>query len=163
MRFLSEGTVSVLIGAHSIIHSYYVCKAWKVLYKECPSIKEIICILLHDIGYVGTNYYSNNSNEGHAELGAKIAGLLFGRKYWLLTLGHSSAACSKFGIEKSKLEAPDDYSWIIAPMWWHKFCNKVEGFKNDPEVWIQAVKDNFYSENKISGTELANKLKGLNK
>lgn len=159
MRLLSQGTVSILIGAHSIVHSYYVSKAWKILYGKKPSVKETICILLHDIGYWGTDYYANGSNAGHAELGAKIAGLLFGREYWLLVLGHSASACKKFGIEHSKLERPDEYSWIIQPMFWHKIQNVIEGYKSTPEEWVAAIKENFDSPNHLSGTEIANKLK----
>jgi len=48
MKFLSEGTKSVLFGSHSLIRSYLVIKAWKQLYKKNPAIKELIVILLYD-------------------------------------------------------------------------------------------------------------------
>ena len=80
MKLLSEGTVSVLFGCHSAVHSYYVAKAWRYLYGSWPTWREMLCILLHDIGYIGKDYWSDRSNSGHADLGATIAGLLLGNK-----------------------------------------------------------------------------------
>ena len=125
---MKEGTKSVLFGAHSVVHSIMVIIAWKKLYFKWPSWKEIVCIFLHDIGYWGKNYISDKSNDGHAELGCKLAHRLLGAKYGYLVLGHSAAACKKFGISKSKLEAPDDYSWVIAPLLWMKWKN-INKFK----------------------------------
>jgi len=143
---MTEGTKSWLFGCHSIIHSYYVIKSWKILYKKYPKFWQMICILLHDIGYWGTDYLTNKSNEGHAELGAKIARSLFGDKGYYLILGHSSKAVKKHNIDFSKLEAPDDYSWIISSMLWLKWNHWVEGFNiTSPESWKEAVKKNWES------------------
>jgi len=156
---MTEGTKSVLFGAHSIIHSLMVFIAWKKLYGTFPTWKETICILIHDIGYIGKNYITEKNNDGHAELGCKLAHRWFGPEYGHLVLGHSSAAMKKFGIPKSKLEAPDDYSWIIAPLWWMKLNAKIEKFDVGAEEWKAAVTKNFYSKNKMSGTELFHSLK----
>ena len=96
MKLMAEGTKSVLFGAHSVIHSIVVMLAWKKLYGVWPSWKTCICILIHDIGYWGKNYITDKNNDGHAELGAKIAGKLFGPPYFYLVLGHSRAAIKKF-------------------------------------------------------------------
>jgi len=156
---VKEGTKSVLFGAHSIMHSLVVIISWKKLYHEWPSWKVVVCIFLHDIGYWGKNYISEKSNEGHAELGCRVAHRLFGPEYGHLVLGHSSSACKKFGIPKSLLEAPDDYSWIIAPLWWMHWNAWIENFSVGPEQWKKAVKDNFYKNHKLSGTELFHSLK----
>jgi len=156
---MTEGTKSVLFGAHSVIHSYFVAKSWRLLYGKWPTFKECIVILLHDVGYCGMDYLSNRSNAGHAELGARICGRLLGKEHALLALGHSSAAQKKYGIPQSKLELPDEYSWVIAPLWWMKLNHCVERFPTTPEMWKKAVTDNFNSKNKKSGTELLNSLR----
>ena len=156
---ISEGTKSVLFGAHSIIHSICVIFAWRKLYDVWPSWKVCFCILVHDIGYWGKNYITDKNNDGHAELGCKIAHRLFGAEYGHLVLGHSFSACKKFGIPSSMLEAPDDYSWVIAPLIWMRWNAWLEGFDVKAEDWKEAVKTNFYSKNKISGTELFHKIR----
>lgn len=121
--WISEGTKSVLFGAHSPIHSLFVGIAWRKLYGKWPNWKEWVCIFIHDIGYIGMDYISNKSNDGHAELGTKLAHRWFGPEYGYLVLGHSSSSRIKFGIPKSKLDLPDEYSWVIAPLWWMKWNN----------------------------------------
>lgn len=154
MKYMSEGTKSILFGSHSIIHSILVYISWVILYKSLPSFKETVCILIHDIGYIGMNYVTDKSNEGHAELGAYIAKKLFGPTYEEFVLGHSSAAQRKFCVVSSKLEKPDEYSWIIAPIWWIKWNMFLEGFKVDPVEYKKAIKENFYAKNRKSGTEI---------
>ena len=140
-------------------------KAWKILYKKAPSFKETICIFVHDLGYWGKNYYTDMSNSGHAELGAKIAGWLFDKKgsnfYRNLVLGHSSAACKKYGLKKSKLERPDEYSWLIANYKWVNWSSNVENYSIPTDVFLNNVKENFYKreEDRISGTEMLNRYR----
>lgn len=149
----------MLFGAHSIIHSIVVMFAWKKLYSTWPSWRECVCILLHDIGYWGKNYITDKTNDGHAELGCRVAHRWFGPEYGHLVLGHSAAACKKFSIPKSKLEEPDDYSWVIAPLFWMRWNAWVEKFEVGPKEWKEAVRKNFYSKNKVSGTELFHKTR----
>ena len=159
MKLISEGTKSVLFGSHSIIHSFFVAKAWKILYKQNPTLKELFVILVHDLGYCGTNHLTNKTNAGHAELGANICKKLLGPEYYFLALGHSSAAQKKFNIPASKLELPDEYSWIIAPMWWLEFNHRIEKFPVSAKQWKNAVTKNFYLTDKKSGTDLLNSLR----
>lgn len=141
---MSEGTKSWLFGCHSIMHSWYVIKAWKHLYGKWPEFWQIVCILIHDIGYCGKEYLTEKSNAGHAELGAHIAGVLFGAKGWLLVAGHSRSSAVKWNMPLSELEAPDDYSWILAPMWWLKTNYYVEpNLGCTAEEWQAAVKLNW--------------------
>lgn len=146
---LSQGTKSWLFGCHSIIHSYYVIKAWKHLYKKYPAWWQLICILLHDIGYCGKEYLTEKSNEGHADLGARIAYSLFGKKGWALVIGHSRSSAAKFHMPLSELEAPDDYSWILASVWWLKTNTWVEPGLQGVE-WQEIVKKNW-EENGLHG------------
>lgn len=156
---MTQGTKSILIGSHSVIHSILVIKAWRIVYNKWPSLKIILCIFLHDIGYYGMNYITNKSNIGHAELGARIAKKIFGKEYYELIIGHSASSRNKYKIYDTRLEAPDDYSWLIAPKWWISFSNLIERHHVPMEIWIEAVRKNYYSNNKLSGTELYHSLR----
>jgi len=140
---MKEGTKTVLFGAHSIFHSIFVIQAWKLIYGTYPKFWQFVCIFLHDIGYFGTNFLTEQTNEGHAELGARIASRLFGKKGFDLIAGHSRSTATKFKIPLSELEAPDDYSWIIAPKWFLKFNRKIDGYQMDGETWRGIVIKNW--------------------
>lgn len=112
---MKQGTWSILFGCHSQVHSLMVYIAWVRLYHRLPNPAETICIILHDIGHFRKNYLDNYEEKTHhAELGAKIAGWILGKKGYDLVINH----CSYNGNERSKLYTPDKYSWIIAPVWW---------------------------------------------
>jgi hypothetical protein len=136
-----------------------VIKAWKILYKEYPCFWQIVCIIIHDIGYCGKDYLTNKSNNNHAELGALIGYFLFGDKAWIFLIGHSRSACTKFKVSMSSLEPPDDYSWMIAPAWWLKWNTKVEPQLHGEE-WREAVKKNWENglEGRRAGFEVAKEL-----
>ncbi len=112
---MKQGTLSVLFGCHSVIHSLVVMVAWVKLYHRLPSGWQIVCIFLHDIGHWGKQYLDDyEQKKRHAELGAKVAMWLFGQKGYDLILGHNPYN----GSIKSALHDPDKYSWVIAPIWW---------------------------------------------
>ena len=116
---LKQGTVSVLFGCHSIIHSLLVIRAWKILYGKYPKGWQAVCILLHDIGHWGRDYLDDyEQKKEHWRLGANICGRLFRLKGYLFTAGH----CSHSGYEHSKMYRADKHSWHIAPRWWLR-CN----------------------------------------
>jgi hypothetical protein len=115
---IKQGTVSILFGCHSPIHSFLVLLSWIKLYKQFPKPWEIICIFLHDVGHYGKDYLDDyEQKKKHHELGAKICGKLFGEKGFKLVTGHNSYERQ----ERSKLFDPDKYSWIIAPIPWLLF------------------------------------------
>lgn len=110
-----QGSVSVLFGCHSPIHSFLVVLAWRKLYKKFPSWWQVCCIFLHDIGHWGLNYLDDYElKKKHWQLGAEVAGKLFGDKGFFLCAGHSS--CS--GFPRSELYKADKYSWHLAPKFW---------------------------------------------
>ncbi len=112
---VSQGTMSVLFGCHSIIHSFVVIAAWIKLYKKPPNYWQFICILIHDIGHWGKNYLDDYElKKQHGVLGARLAGFLFGKKGYDFCAGHNQYK----GHDKSLLYEPDKYSWVIAPIWW---------------------------------------------
>lgn len=112
---MKQGTISVLVGCHSPVHSLVVYVAWCKIYRRPPNWWQTVCIFLHDIGHWGKQYLDNvEEKERHGELGAKVAGKLFGKKGFDLINGHNTYQ----GQAKSQLFDPDKYSWVIAPLWW---------------------------------------------
>jgi hypothetical protein len=112
---MKQGTMSVLFGCHSPIHSIVVLVAWCKLYGRLPAPWQVVCIFLHDIGHWGMDYLDNyEEKKRHGELGAKLAHFLFGQKGYDLIAGHNPYN----GAPKSLLHDPDKYSWVIAPVWW---------------------------------------------
>ncbi len=112
---MKQGTVSVLVGCHSPIHSILVFFAWVKLYNRWPRPWQIVCIFLHDIGHWGTDYLDDyEEKRRHGILGAKVARFLFGQRGYDLVSGHNPYN----GHPKSELHDPDKYSWVIAPIWW---------------------------------------------
>lgn len=112
---MTQGTVSVLFGCHSIIHSILVTISWKILFKRWPKLWELICIFLHDVGHIGLNYLdSHEEKKRHWRGGARIAYLLFGQKGYNLVAGH----CSTSTLPSNLLYYADKHSWSIAPYWW---------------------------------------------
>jgi len=120
---MKQGTISVLFGCHSVIHSLLVIRSWKILYGKYPKFWELVCILLHDIGHWGLNYLSNyEEKKMHWHTGATLAGHLLGARGWDLTAGH----CEYSGCKISPLYKADKYSWYIAPIWWIWWTTTVE-------------------------------------
>ena len=118
---MTQGTISVLIGCHSIVHSIYVVRAWKILYGSYPRLWEMICIFLHDVGHIGLQYLdSHEQKKKHWNKGAWIAWRLFGEKGYRFIAGH----CLNSGWKLSKLYKADKYSWYIASKYW-QFLNTI--------------------------------------
>jgi len=156
---MKQGTVSVLFGCHSPMHSLIVIVAWKKLYRRWPSWWQLVCIFLHDIGHWGKDYLDNyDEKKKHGELGSKIAKRLFGKKGYDLVSGHNPYNSST----KSELHNPDKYSWIIAPIWWMitntwfepKLQRRGNTRRESALMFKKAVKDNMDSGFKELGHEI---------
>ena len=112
---MKQGTASVLFGCHSFIHSLVVIVAWRKHHGSWPKFWQLVCILVHDIGHWGKDYLDDyEAKKRHAELGARVAGRLFGERGYALVAGHNAYE----GQLQSALYFPDKYSWVIAPLWW---------------------------------------------
>lgn len=122
------GIRTFLIGYHNpIIHTYYVTKAWKIIFKKYPNSREFICILLHDIGYI-IQSQSNVSDEKdvHPLLGSKICGYLFGQEYYNFCIGHSRAYAKKKNVLISSLCYADKYSVLLISWKIHRFIYMLD-------------------------------------
>lgn len=120
---MRQGTMSVLLGCHSPVHSLIVLVAWRKLHGRWPAWWQTICIFLHDIGHWGKDYLDDyEQKKRHGELGAKVCRFLFGQRGYDLVVGHSPYN----GEVRSLLHDPDKYSWVIAPLWWIITSNVFE-------------------------------------
>lgn len=112
---MKQGTVSILVGCHSPLHSLWVLIAWVKHHHRLPRPWELMCILLHDIGHWGKDYLDDIAAKRlHYQLGAKLAGRLFGPKGFDLVAGHDPHS----GYPASALLKPDKASFLVAPRWW---------------------------------------------
>lgn len=109
------GTKSVLFGVHQFVwHPFTVLLAWIDLYGP-PRLWEVFCILVHDLGYIGKTDMDGVSGHRHPELGARLAGFVFGEKARLECLGHSRSYAEHAGIPVSRLCWADKWSPIFDP------------------------------------------------
>lgn len=112
---MKQGTISVLLGCHSPIHSILVWIAWKKIHGRFPRFWETFCIFLHDVGHWGKNYLDDyEQKKQHWKAGARIAGFLFGPKGYDLVAGHDIHG----DRPESMMYRPDKYAYSISPMWW---------------------------------------------
>jgi hypothetical protein len=161
---MKQGTKSWLYGCHSIVHSFIVIRAWHKLYKSYPNAWQFSCIFIHDIGICGRQYIDNpETKKGHWELGALIAGKIFGEKGYQFIAGHTSES----GKPHSLLYKPDKLSQMIAPRWWQLLVAKhLEPLLHEPEYkkgmtpeqavdnWRKTVRESIESGNFIDSHEL---------
>ena len=68
---MKVGTKSVLFGAHSVIHPFYVGLAWRKLFGIPWDPRLWLAFALHDIGYISSPNLEGPEGERHVELGAR--------------------------------------------------------------------------------------------
>jgi len=155
---MKQGTISYLIGTHSVTHSICVILAWKKVHKRWPKPWELFCILIHDVGHIGLDYLDHKDEKDiHWKLGAWIARSLIGEKGYKLIAGH----CSD-GDGKSDLWLPDKVSRAISPIWLNIFDEIVEPKLKHPDMtrlesaihFKQKVKENLRRKNPRSTHEI---------
>ena len=154
---LAIGKKSLLFGVHQFLwHPYTVYRAWKHLYGT-PNFKELVCIFIHDWGYWICTDIDGETGIRHPELGAKIAGKLFGQKYYELVLYHSRYCAKEAGQSPSKLCWADKLSIRYEPRWWYLFRARLSGeikefrknavdyipFEAKDSEWFEWLKVNF--------------------
>jgi len=128
---VTVGTKSLLFGAHWPPHLLMVTFAWRWLYGSWPSMKELGCICLHDIGYFGSPNMDGKDTrrEGlyHPEMGAKIADWLFGKEYGDLIRGHSKGYANRIDLPLSRLYGPDKLSHSMEMAWCYVLRTRMTG------------------------------------
>lgn len=148
---MKQGTISVLFGCHSVLHSICVARAWRKLYGRLPAPWEAVCILLHDVGHWGKDYLDDvEQKKQHWILGARIAGRLFGPKGYELVAGH----CTYSGVPASPMLKADKYSYLVTPRWYlitnlvvePKIRNNGMTRGEHVDNFLREVRDNIESE-----------------
>lgn len=115
---MKRGTKSILFGVHQFLwHPLTVFLAWIWLFRSLPTWREAVCILIHDWGYWDKPNMDGAEGELHPELGARIAGRLFGSEYHDLCLYHSRHYARNAGKEPSRLCWADKVSILCDPWW----------------------------------------------
>lgn len=113
---MKTGTKSVLFGAHCfLIHPIFVMIAWIKLYGFPYHPAIWLSFFLHDIGYIGKSNMDDEEGERHVELGAKILGFLFGKKWYYFSKYHSRFHSKKDGVIYSKLCVADKLAICLEP------------------------------------------------
>lgn len=135
------GRRSLLWGVHQILwHPITVYFAWCKLYGR-PTWRETVCIVVHDWGYWFAPNMDGPEGERHPEMGARIAGWLFGPEYHDLVLYHSrhyvrtenerrkieAEGWPFLGVQPSRLCWADKLSVLYDPQWWYLFRGRLSG------------------------------------
>jgi len=121
------GTKSLLFGVHQFLwHPMTVILAWRKLY-GWPNARETVCILVHDWGYWRAPDMDGEWGMNHPELGALIAGSLFGTTYYDLVLLHSRSLARELGATPSKLCWADKASILFEPEWFYLLRARASG------------------------------------
>lgn len=116
---MKVGTKSLLFGVHQfILHPLVVLRAWIYLY-GLPNLKELVCIIIHDWGYLGLPNMDGNEGTKHPEFAAKLAGKWFGQEYYDLCICHSRHYAKVIGKEPSKLCWADKLCIKYNPWWFY--------------------------------------------
>ncbi len=111
------GSRSLLFGVHQFaLHPFFVLIAWIKLY-GWPSWRELICIVVHDWGYLGKPNMDGAEGMRHPEFGAYLVNRLFGSDYFYLILLHSRHYAKALNEEPSKLCWADKLSIAYEPWW----------------------------------------------
>lgn len=127
-RVLPIGTRSLLFGTHQFfLHPLFVTMAWRDVHGHWPGWRETICIILHDIGYLGCTTLDGPDGKDHPERGARVANKLFGPTYRDLILYHSRSYARKHNQKPSALNEPDKVALEKYPVWLYLFLAHLSG------------------------------------
>lgn len=167
-RLFPVGTRSLLFGVHQFLwHPWTVYRAWRYLYGK-PSWREVVCIFLHDLGYFGKPNMDGEEGGRHPEVGARIAGRLFGDEYRKLVLYHSRHYANLQGELPSKLCWADKLSIAFDPKWFYLLRARCTGeikeyrangssfvaVSMSDSQWFDWITDHFVEAAKAGSVEL---------
>ena len=99
------------------VHPALVTLAWWKLYRQLPTWREAVCIVVHDWGYWGKPNIDGPEGEQHPLWAGRFCGHLFGSSYGNLCVFHSGTLAERMGEPPSRLCIPDKYGSALAPAW----------------------------------------------
>lgn len=122
------GSKSLLFGVHQLVlHPWLVTLSWRRLYGSWPSFREIVAIVLHDIGYWNLTEMDGPRGTFHPVLGARVVNWLFGAVEHDLILYHSRSLALRDNVDVSRLCAPDKLSILLYPRPVYLFLGWLSG------------------------------------
>ncbi len=125
---MTLGSKSLIYGGHCfLIHPFFVAKAWWRLYGFPWDPRLWVVFFLHDVGYLGKVDIDGQDGESHPELGAKIAGFLFGPEWKDFCLRHSRSYSRKMRVAPSRLCYADKLSIALTPWWIYLPMTRLTG------------------------------------
>jgi hypothetical protein len=118
-KLFPVGSRSLLFGVHQFLwHPWTVYRAWLYLYGK-PTWREIVCIIVHDLGYWGKSDMDGEEGTRHPEVGANFASRILGEEYRKLVLYHSRHYAKLQNEVPSKLCWADKLSIQFDPKWFY--------------------------------------------
>lgn len=151
---MKVGTKSVLFGIHCFfIHPFFVAYSWWRLYGFPFDPRLWFSFFLHDIGYIGKSNMDGIEGETHPYIGAKVMGVLFGKKWYEFTLYHSRFLAKKDGKPFSKLCIADKYAIVVTPYWVYSLLGRLSGELNE---YLELSKNGKYADANIYDDDLRN-------
>lgn len=121
------GTKSVLFGAHSLIHPFYVALAWRKLFGPPWDPRLWCAFAVHDLGYWSSPNLEGPEGERHVELGARIMTCLFGPRWGSLCADHSRHWAKRCGRPVSRLCFADKLAFVLTPDWLYLLMTRATG------------------------------------
>lgn len=129
---MKVGTKSVLFGAHCFfIHPVFLFIAWCKLYGFPFDPRLWVAFIVHDLGYIGKPNMDGKEGEAHVELGAKIMGFLFGKKWADFSRYHSRFYAKRDNVKPSKLCVADKLAICLEPAWFYLLRVNLSGEINE--------------------------------
>ena len=134
--------ISITIGFHGPSHWFGMIRAWKKIYGSI-GWKDVVAIILHDIGYIQTG---TSNNDSHPKLGAWIGKHLLGNEYEYLIAGHSRRLCKLEGYKPSKLCLVDKSWCLFVPEWIVRIIHFIDIGLDDPVDKILEIDRAYYNK-----------------
>lgn len=157
------GTRSLIFGLHSFfVHPILMLAIFKKVVGRRADFVEIVCILIHDIGYFGKPNMDGVEGNLHPYAGAKLARFLFGDRGWRLCVGHNDEVREVEGLPRSVIYAVDKYFYVVIPVWLQKALGIMSGeykeisLREEGGVWNPAAFKQFMAIRFDTGIALDN-------
>lgn len=130
------GTKSLLFGCHQfILHPLFVLRAWWKLYGR-PNWRELVCIIIHDLGYFGCSDMDGEEGSRHPVWAGKFMDKFMnwltgddhvGNKYAHLCWLHSRFLSSQIRLDPSRLCWADKLGTALMPAWLWVLLGRLSG------------------------------------
>ena len=123
---MNVGTKSLLFGVHQFLwHPIVVLLAWYRLFGR-PTLKDLVCIIVHDWGYMGSPEMDGSVGTLHPLRSAKFVRWL-GKDAEDMVKYHSRRLANELGEEPSKLCLADKLSFVYEIPCFYLFRARITG------------------------------------